>query len=113
MQVEPSTQPTHSATHSCPLQSRSPVQLPHVTCLPQPSSTVPHSKAGTHLAELGTQPSPCPASPASPAAPEPACPPPAFGSVVALEHACEPTTKTSVPTHRLQPDTLVPIARSG
>ena len=110
MQVDPTTQPTHCSTHSCPLQSRSPAQLPHSTSLPQPSSTVPHSKLGKHLALLGTQPASCPASPASatpsglpplagaPPALAPPLPPLEPCVVLPPEHAGNPTAQSSNPT---------------
>src|SRR6478735_6158336 len=73
--------PAHWSTHSCPLHSRWSPQLPHSTCLPQPSSTLPHSNVGRHFALLGTQASSWPALPASAAS---AGPPPLAAAAGAL-----------------------------
>src|SRR6478735_1569787 len=81
MQIESTTQPAHWSTHSCPLHSRWSPQLPHSTCLPQPSSTLPHSNVGRHFALLGTQASSWPALPASAAS---AGPPPLAAAAGAL-----------------------------
>src|SRR6188474_363711 len=129
MQVDPTIQPRHSATHSCPRHSRSPAQLPHSRSLPQPSSTLPHSKLGKHLALLGTQPASCPASPASAGPPASARPPrlpPLAGAPPALapplppvepcvvcppEHAGNPTAQSSIPTAQpRKPETRATIS---